>query len=308
MKFAVDSWATEYGTSMADELQGSTKATVDATCEVPMAKWAPITPNGKTTTPETILFTDGVRRVDARVWIQQEDGTSRTGICASYAAGAVLCDGKAKLVEAIVHRGLFTPAAGAEAIVCKHTSYPVRAAADDTPEQLWLAVHQRMGQLEIELATAHEADLIVIDGPLLGRQSIPNTVGYVKTHRVSYLPDEVEAVVGQLEPGQRTPIFLAATSWSRFCWYLRLPGGDGHQWAGIVRCETTPDLEIEKVVELADSVTSALPRFASQQHKDPRAPQNLHPIAGLERELRKRLGDPNILYRGLRIAAFTGAA
>ena len=37
--------------------------------------------------------------------------------------------------------------------------------------------------------------------------------------------------------------------------------------------------------------------------KDPRAPQNLYPIAGLERELRRRLGDPALLYRSLRAAA-----
>ena len=31
--------------------------------------------------------------------------------------------------------------------------------------------------------------------------------------------------------------------------------------------------------------------YASEQHKEPRAPQNLYPIAGLEQELRRRLGD-----------------
>jgi hypothetical protein len=38
-------------------------------------------------------------------------------------------------------------------------------------------------------------------------------------------------------------------------------------------------------------------------HKDPRAPQNLVPIGGLERELRHRLGDQQVLYRALRAAA-----
>ena len=307
MKYAIESWATDYGSSMADEMRDNTKASVDVTCEKPLAQWGPISPKD-VAAPETILFTDGVRRVDARIWIEQTEGLSRTGICATYAAGAVLCDGRAKIVAADVQRGLFTPAQGAEPIVCKHATYPVRAATDDTPEQLWLAVHERMAQLEIQLAGSHDADLIVIDGPLLGRQAIPNTVGYVKSHKVSYLPEEIEGVVAELEAGQRTPIFLAATSWSRFCWYLRLPGGEGHAWAGVVRCETSPDLEVDEVISLADAVTLTLPRFASEAHKDPRAPQNLHPIAGLERELRKRLGDPNLLYRGLRIAAASNGA
>lgn len=308
MKYAIETWATDYGSSMADEMRDNTKASVDVTCERPLDRWEPISPTAATAAPETILFTDGIRRVDARIWIEQTEGLSRTGICASYAAGAVLCDGKARIVSADVQRGLFTPAKGAEAVVCKHATYPVRAATDDTPEQLWLAVHERMAQLEIQLASSHEADLIVIDGPLLGRQAIPNTVGYVKTHKVSYLPEEIEGVVAGLDAGQRTPVFLAATSWSRFCWYVRLPGGEGHPWAGVVRCETSPDLEIDEVVTLADAVTMTLPRFASEAHKDPRAPQNLHPIAGLERELRKRLGDPNLLYRGLRIAAASNGA
>ncbi len=33
---------------------------------------------------------------------------------------------------------------------------------------------------------------------------------------------------------------------------------------------------------------------------------NLHPIAGLERELRRRMGDPALIWRGLRLAAAAG--
>ena len=54
---------------------------------------------------------------------------------------------------------------------------------------------------------------------------------------------------------------------------------------------------------VADACTLALPRYASEAHKDARAPQNLYPIAGLERELRHRLGDARLLYRSLRQAA-----
>ena len=46
-----------------------------------------------------------------------------------------------------------------------------------------------------------------------------------------------------------------------------------------------------------------LVRFASVEYKDSRAPQNLYPIAGLERALRRRLGEPSVLYRALRRAA-----
>ena len=58
-----------------------------------------------------------------------------------------------------------------------------------------------------------------------------------------------------------------------------------------------------EVVALANLSQVTLCRFASAEYKDARAPQNLYPIAGLERELRRRLGDPRLLYRALRVAA-----
>ena len=75
-----------------------------------------------------------------------------------------------------------------------------------------------------------------------------------------------------------------------------------------VRCECSPDLQLEEAKALADLVTATLQRFASEPHKEPRAPQNLYPIAGLERELRRRMGDPQVLYRALRRAAADRAA
>jgi hypothetical protein len=53
---------------------------------------------------------------------------------------------------------------------------------------------------------------------------------------------------------------------------------------------------------------ATLPAYASTPHKDPRAPQNLFPIAGLERELRRRLGDAALVHRALRLAAHAPAS
>jgi hypothetical protein len=50
-------------------------------------------------------------------------------------------------------------------------------------------------------------------------------------------------------------------------------------------------------------VSATLPRFASRPHREPRAPQNLYPIAGLEHRLRHLLGDSVLLERSLRLAA-----
>ncbi|HYY43619.1 MAG TPA: hypothetical protein VE975_00325 [Actinomycetota bacterium] len=304
MRFSIEAWAPEYGAPLEGEPQESPENAIDVAVEQPAARWAPVRPRA----PEarTVLFTDGVRRVDARVWIDgpgSTSDTSRPGICASYAAGAVLADGRARIVQTQVQRGLFTAAPGAGAIACRHAAYPVRAAAGDGTEQLSLALQQRMGELEIGLAAACPADIVVVDGPLRGRTSIPCAVGLVKTHRVAYLPDSLAGVIGALGPGERTPLFLVTGSWSRFSCYLRLPGATGHSWAGVVRLEATADADVGTVVRLADTAAATLPRFASALHKDPRAPQNLYPISGLERELKRRLGDASLLYRELRLAA-----
>ena len=109
-------------------------------------------------------------------------------------------------------------------------------------------------------------------------------------------------------PGQRTPAFTMGTSWRRNSWYLQLPGTPGVPWSGIVRLECSADLPAAEVIRLADLTARLLPPLASSPHKDPRAPQNLVPIGGLERELRHRLGDQQLLYRSLRAAAATWPA
>jgi hypothetical protein len=87
---------------------------------------------------------------------------------------------------------------------------------------------------------------------------------------------------------------------------VRLPGAGGAPWAGVARCECSADLAPAAAIELADVATATLPRFASDQYKDARAPQNLYPIGALERERRHRLGDQQLIYRALRAAAAEG--
>jgi len=71
----------------------------------------------------------------------------------------------------------------------------------------------------------------------------------------------------------------------------------------VVRLECSADLPPAAAIRLADQAARLLPQLASSPHKDARAPQNLVPIGGLERELRRRLGDRELLYRALRAAA-----
>ena len=170
--------------------------------------------------------------------------------------------------------------------------------------------------LSLELITAADAraavtghcaeadtDLLVIDGPLRSRDHLPRALGFIKTHRAIYLPPELNAVVGRLEAGKRTPVFLMGTSWDRYAWYLRLPCRPGSPWVGVVRVECAANLPAAQAVELAVALPASPAPYASVEYKDPRAPQNLVPIAGLERQLRRRLGDQKVVYRALQVAA-----
>ncbi|MFN2555621.1 MAG: hypothetical protein ABR592_01905 [Nitriliruptorales bacterium] len=323
----VEPWAPEYGSSHESQPQAPSDAVIDVDAELPAAAWRPLDPRPETPPARRVHVIDGVRRIDARVWITGSDGVTRMGICASYAAGAVRCQHDQASITAVeVRRGLFAPAAAAPdeeaSLMTRAGAYPFLTVAGDDVDQLSLGLQQRMGELEVAVAARAltnpgpedrsqpacdgTPDLIVVDGPLNGRQNVSGAIGYVKTHRVAYLPPALGEIVPRLQPGQRSPLFLTQTSWSRFSWYLRLPGGEGHPWAGIVRCEASADLPPAAARALADRSARTLPRFASAAHKDPRAPQNLYPIGGLERELRRRLGDPAHVERALRAAVCGG--
>ncbi len=303
----VDAWSPDYASPAAVPGGGPlTPPPIDADVEVPSSQWEPI---GLQCDPcdGDVLFVDGVRRTDAQVWITDDQGQTRPAIAASYAAGIVRCNGRAVIEAVEVRRGLFAKG-GEAALRTRHAHYPPRAVVQDDAAGLSLAVQKRMGELEIDLAVrAEPAALVVVDGPLTGRQNVPGAIGYVKTHHVAYLDEAGQRVITALAPGERTPLFLTQTRFARWSWYLRLPGPPSHPWAGIVRCEASADLPLADAVHRADLATATLPRFASKEHRDPRAPQNLTPIGELERALRRRLGDATLLFRSLRQAAATGA-
>jgi hypothetical protein len=221
------------------------------------------------------------------------------------AAGAVCAEpGRASVVSAEVRRGVYSAAPQLGAIATRFGDYDACRVAEGTPERLVLGVHERMTALEKQLArTLGDGALVIVDGPLRGPDYPPEAVGYIKTQHVRYLPDALQAVVGSLGAGERTPLFCVGGPFTKISWYLRLPGPIAHPLSGIVRCEIAADRGVAAATALADAVTATLPVFASKPHKDTRAPQNLHPIAGLERELRRRLGDATLAERALRRAA-----
>jgi hypothetical protein len=326
VRLDVDAWDPAYGTGF-DPVgdgrgpAGQSSAAHEPDVEVPAAAWRPLTPPGDVRAPEAVLLVDGVRRIDAGVWVTDDDELTHRGLAASYAAGAVRCDllrGAATVAGAQVRRGLFTPSPSAVDIGAGSVRYRVHRVARDEHAALVGGVQAQLQALEAEVSerarqattpsTVDDDALLVVDGPLHRRRHLSRALGYVKTHRVEYLSPDLSRVVTRLAPGQRTPVFRIGSAWPCFAWYLRLPGAAGAPWSGIVRVECSAELTVTAAIGYADLSAVTLPRFASSPYKDPRAPQNLVPIAGLERRLRAMLGDARLLHRSLLGAARTTAA
>jgi hypothetical protein len=264
MRFSVDDWEPGYGSSMEfEELLPDTAATVVTDLEMPAADWMPIPARTVIRPPSAVLFVDGVRRIDARIWIdddqpvadtditgaEQPAVTASMAICASYAAGALCCCGtngrrQAHLVTAQVQRGLFTTGVWARTISTTAGSYTAHRAkpVSGVPITMTLSNALQRALAEVETRTALAArtddladmrracagrdaddDLLVVDGPLRNRSHLPRAVGFIKSHRAGYLPAALNPVVAALRPGERTPVFEMGTGWVRRAWYLRLP-------------------------------------------------------------------------------------
>lgn len=305
MRVAIDAWDPGYGSGSSDQRDlVPSDVPTDAGAEVPIERWQPI--RAEECRPwDAVVFVDGVQRIDARAWVTGDDGVTRQGLCVSVAAGAVRCDGRAEVLDVLVDRALVSPVQGADHLVTRHGVWRHVPVADDDLEVLDRAIGKLRSQLEVTLAqrVAVAGDQLVVDGPLSQHRHLAGAVGYVKTLQRGYGPPDVLRVAATLQPGERTPMLVIGDHVARWSWYVRLPGPTVHPLAGVVRCEAAGDISLTSASALADCTTRSLPRFASAPHKDSRAPQNLYPIAGLERALRRHLGDQGLLLRALRSAA-----
>src|SRR6266516_5551334 len=119
MRIDVDAWDPAYGTGFDPADAGGSgpgpraesSVKLGADVETPAAAWQPLLPPGDVRAPGTVLLVDGVRRIDAGLWVTGDDGETHRGLAASYAAGVVRCDlrrGAAEVAAARIQRGVFT--------------------------------------------------------------------------------------------------------------------------------------------------------------------------------------------------------
>src|SRR5690606_5258387 len=106
---AVEPWAPEFGAPVDAALTAS-DAAVDVGVEVAAGAWEPRDPSPAATVAACAVFVDGIRRVDARVWLTGDVGRPVAGLCGSYAAGVVRCDTSGRVERAEVRRVLLAVA------------------------------------------------------------------------------------------------------------------------------------------------------------------------------------------------------
>jgi len=302
-RIVVEGWSPEYGAPMdPDEALAPAEGSVDPSVETD--RWEPR--DGVDDGAPRIAFVDGVRRVDARLTLDDPAGPV-PGICGTFAVGATLWDRPARrsaIADERVGRWAVLAGGRPETFppVALDPAYATTTTADTDPAGLIRMLHTKMRTAEGHVASGlAEGCFVIADGPLNELAAQP-VVGSIKSHRVTYLPPERNVVVATLRPAQRTPLFTIA-DYRRYSWYVRLADVEGgHGWSGIVRCEASGQLPTADVITIADRTAAVLPLVASEPHLDPRAPQNLVPIAALERRLRHLMGDQGLVYRALREA------
>ena len=302
-----DPWSPEYGMGFQASLEEPPRR---ADPFVETSDWSrPVRPRAEG--PRTVWFVDGVRRVDVRLIV--ENGSRRVpGLFGSYAVGAVRCNARAEFGQHAVARALVTGGGLVPERVevpCGADRLAFESATDpgDDPDRPLLRLQDLMREREAALAAevaGGGTELVLVDGPLTLRDPTrAPVVGVVKRFARRYLEDEQEGLLSKLSAGERTPVFgleLPDQAVERYAWYSRLVPlrSPWHDHAGIVRCEVPAGIGVDAAVGLANSVTELLPRFAGRP-TDPRAPQNLAPVGGLETWLRHRLGHAGIVRRAV---------
>lgn len=300
----LDPWSAEYDASVLLTDAEEPAATVDPRVET--ADWGPVRPAAPPFAPP-IYFVDGVRRIDHRLRIVGPGtcfgllGTFAVGACAAGVQPGVVRNVVARLM--CVGGGVELPAfeARTQAVPLVFGPHPVPENTPLSPLQgLQNAMRRAEGVLACELAAG---GLVFLDGPLTfaesGRAAV---VGFVKRLLRSYLPADAASLLPALAVGERTPLFLIEDAMHpRYSWYARVARGRAIEDAltGVVRLETAAAAGLLAARERADLSAALLPSFASDAARDPRAPQNLLPIGGLESRLRHLMGDPLIVRRAI---------
>ena len=260
--------------------------------------------------PSRLCFVDGVRRTEAHLTRTSPAGETTTGLAGAWGAGAVLIGGDRLATIDHIETGravIFT--GGHQVRLCPHREgwrWDAYSVDGDDTDAAMQHLQRLMRDTEAEIADRLCSDgwLTVFDGPLhnIRRSRAVPVVGYVKTHHRRTLAPEHWNALPRLGVGDRSSLFALRDD--LYACYIRVgdPGPWAGPWSGIARIEVPAGVGREAAIVTVDRAARWLPEFASAPHRDPRAPVNLTPVAGLERRLHHLLGDARLALRAVREA------
>ena len=318
LRLTLEPWSPEYDTSLHADV-GATQSIEDVQLEVELSSWGKVRPASYRVDFSQLYFIDGRRRLEGRVWNSLANGVLSPGLLGTLAVGAVTTKHDtltpAKVVDRVLERLLIlSGGTGADLIIenrgHEYGRLEYRYEAMNDTQNIENALVQRlqflMREAEDKLAATLplESALLILDGPLQ-RRAPDRSLGYVKTMHQLYVSGHELEVLRQLEKGERTPVFrIGSRILPRYSWYVRLEDTPEYiqPFAGLVRLEVRDVMGLEWAREIADWSCRILPRYSAKAFRDPRAPQQLMPIAFLESDLGRRMGDMGIIRR--RIQAY----
>ncbi len=288
--------------------------------DIELRDWEPI--DGSSEEEIDVIFVDGIRRTENLIYLEDEEGNFSEGAFVSVGAGALhMRYGKINLASEslqnfIVRRYLFLKK-GLE-VEERSVSLDIGGSRleffiEETEKEISPYVNEVMARLEWKVAEeafrARRPRLMITDGTVHYSARIKELpfVGYVKKHKRRYVPSDRTWIFRELKLGQRTPIVLihsqptfegeGAKSFDKFTWYVRISEDEGI--SGLARLEVPAGIGLKRTKEIADLTAWLIPKFASTEFSDRRAPQNLLPIKHLENALRRRLGSQTLIRRAL---------
>jgi len=268
-----------------------------------------------------IAFVDGVRRTENVVYIEDTyNPVVVEGAFVSIGAGAlVLTYGRVNSLEESLRKYKVERYfllrdnldVGQPFLRLRTQAGVLEFKVEKANKELSPYVNELMANLELDIAQAvysgKLADIMITDGTLHYVAKVKRLpfVGYVKKHRKLYVYPEHIEILRQLKVGERTPLVLIhsqptidgknTSHLDKFTWYVKLRDGEGI--SSIARLEVPADIGVEEAIEIANLTTYLVPKFASTEFNDKRAPQNLIPIKYLESFLRRRLGSQSLIRR-----------
>jgi hypothetical protein len=262
------------------------------------------------------VFVDGVQRKDLEVLDDMPGQRPVPGMLASYAAGALAPHPRVIRDVRIGRAVVMGDGRCVDPVSAQIGTYDLSYEPYSSPKNDEAGFNSVLMALRASLeadvlvdATRDSTATVFCDGrlPPIGPT---RAIGVIKNPHIMPFAEGSDhfILLSTLRTGERTPVLRRVRSGREYyAWFvcLRTPAPTQFSMGGVVMLEMDGSNAKEDVFRCADFTAARLPAYASDELRDPRAPQNLMPVGELERELRRRMGMPELVERACRIALAT---